>query len=138
MRLPPPGHLGARHRLLLAAEILAAYVPLLRALRREDIPTLAGRARAPGRAPQPVAASSQQATAIRLGSIVAQVLAPLPTDNRCLIQSVVLLRVLARRSIAAELLIGVELRPSFTAHAWLERDGQALLPALGFEPTTRL
>ena len=76
--------------------------------------------------------------ALRLGSIVTKVLDPLPTDNRCLIRSLVLVRVLARRGIGADLIIGVHPADRFAAHAWVEHELQAVLPVGEFEPLSRL
>jgi hypothetical protein len=67
----------------------------------------------------------------RYGHIVTRTLAPLPADTRCLMRSLVLTRVLARRGIESRLVIGVHPGERFAAHAWLERDGAALLPAGG-------
>lgn len=44
-------------------------------------------------------------------------------------QSLVLMRLLARRDRPATLVIGVSSAGTFTAHAWVERDGVPLLPA---------
>jgi hypothetical protein len=46
-------------------------------------------------------------------------------------RSLVLTRVLARRGIDSRLVIGVHPGERFAAHAWLEHDGAALLPAGG-------
>jgi Transglutaminase-like superfamily len=58
---------------------------------------------------------------------VLRTLRALPLDSRCLIQSLVLLSVLARRSVETDLVIGVRTAPRFGAHAWIEREGSALL-----------
>jgi hypothetical protein len=69
-----------------------------------------------------------QVSGIRLGRAVSKALSPLPFDSRCLVQSLVLTRMLARRGITAQLVIGVEPGPEFSAHAWVEADGVPLLP----------
>ena len=53
-----------------------------------------------------------------------------PGGTRCLMRSLVLLRLLARRGIGdAELIIAVQPGPAvLDAHAWVELDGRALLP----------
>jgi hypothetical protein len=52
----------------------------------------------------------------------------MPFDSRCLIRSLVLVRILARRRIASSLVLGVSTTPAFEAHAWVEHAGVALLP----------
>jgi Transglutaminase-like superfamily len=63
------------------------------------------------------------------GRAVVKVLKLLPTDSRCLMRSLVLTRVLARRGVYAEVVIGVRADPSFAAHAWVEVDGRPVLAA---------
>lgn len=65
----------------------------------------------------------------RLAYIVSSVLRLLPTDSRCLMRSLVLTRLLARRGLPSALVIGVTASPEFGAHAWVEQDGRPLLPA---------
>lgn len=51
----------------------------------------------------------------------------LPYTVKCMTRSLVLRRLLARRGVAAELVIGVRHRDDgFSAHAWVERDGRPL------------
>jgi transglutaminase-like putative cysteine protease len=127
----PPGRLSPLGKARLGAEILAAYFPLLRLVRRNDLRAMVAQARAVDRAvampgdPHDVAA--------RLGGIVSWTLKILPTDDRCLIQSLVLVRLLARRSIAVRVVIGVRGGDTFAAHAWVEHDGVPVLPAGRFE-----
>lgn len=52
----------------------------------------------------------------------------LPADSRCLMRSLVLTGLLARRGISSSLIIGVRLEPEFAAHAWVEYGGEPLLP----------
>lgn len=66
------------------------------------------------------------ATAIRLSAAVTRTLTLVPTGSRCLMRSLVLLRLLSRRGIDASLVIGVKGEP-FIAHAWVEHRGIALL-----------
>jgi hypothetical protein len=51
----------------------------------------------------------------------------MPGDTRCLMQALVLTRMLARRGIPARLVIGARTVPGFFAHAWVEHDGQPVL-----------
>lgn len=62
----------------------------------------------------------------------------LPTDSRCLAQSLVLLRMLSDRGIPATFIIGAHSRPEFEAHAWIEYAGAPVLPTLGFEESRLL
>ena len=52
----------------------------------------------------------------------------LPTDARCLMRSLVLASLLARHGIYGRLVIGVRPDATFAAHAWIEVDGQPVLP----------
>ncbi len=64
---------------------------------------------------------------LRFGRAVVKVLRLLPTDSRCLMRSLVLTKMLARRGVYGKVVIGVSPEPSFAAHAWVEVDGQPLL-----------
>jgi hypothetical protein len=75
--------------------------------------------------------------AVRFGRAVTKALRPLPADTRCLMRSLVLVGVLARRGIDCTLVIGVRSGETFAAHAWVERDGQIVLGAHS-EPFERL
>jgi hypothetical protein len=50
-----------------------------------------------------------------------------PGDTRCLVRSLVLTRLLARRGIQAKLVIGASAGGEFLAHAWVEHDGYPVL-----------
>lgn len=119
------GSLSPRGKLALAIEIMAAYVRARRLLRRHDLPHALAQLRAvPRRGPaEPAVADERLARAVR------RTLGTLPADSRCLMQSLVLTRLLARRDRPATLVIGVSPAGTFTAHAWVERDGVPLLPA---------
>jgi hypothetical protein len=67
--------------------------------------------------------------ALRMASVVDRVCRPLPIDSRCLIQSLVLTSLLARRGVGTSLVIGVRGGEDFGAHAWVELAGRPLLPA---------
>jgi hypothetical protein len=65
----------------------------------------------------------------------------LPADSRCLMRSLVLTRLMARRGLGSTLVLSVSpQQPQFEAHAWIEHAGVALLPAQpdGHEPIVRL
>jgi hypothetical protein len=67
--------------------------------------------------------------ALRLGRAVVRTLAVLPADSRCLMRSLVLTGMLARRGSPGALVIGVKPGEVFGAHAWVELDGRPLLSA---------
>lgn len=116
--------LSARSKLALAYEIVVAYGRARWLLRRHDLPHVLERLRtAPPRTTGESAAPDEQ-----LARAVRRTLRTLPADSRCLMQSLVLTRLLARRDRPATLVIGVSPAGSFTAHAWVERDGVPLLP----------
>jgi hypothetical protein len=69
-----------------------------------------------------------QLTGIRLGRAVGRTLGVVPADARCLVRSLVLIDMLARRGIRAALVIGAREGPDFQAHAWVEKSGEPLLP----------
>lgn len=119
---------GLGEKIALVLEILRAYAAMWRVLRLSDVLQMAARARevpTRGRVADPL----EHLVARRLGKVVGMTLGVLPTDSRCLIRSLVLLRVLTRRAIPGILVIGVRRQPEFEAHAWVEHDGEPILPA---------
>lgn len=125
--------LRAGERVRLAGEVLLVYVAARRALGSRPLPAAVERLRE-RRMGSPLAAPEHH-TRIgrRLARAAERTLAPLPSDTRCLTQSLVLTALLARRGIQGTLVIGVRTGPSFGAHAWVERDGAALLPPIEHE-----
>lgn len=123
---------GAKFTLVL--EILTAYASMWRALGKPDVLGLARKARDVRSGPRREDPLEHQ-VARRLGKVVGKVLGVLPTDSRCLIRSLVLVRILSRRAIPSTLVIGVRKESSFQAHAWVEHEGEPVLPA---GPYTRL
>jgi hypothetical protein len=122
-------------RLALVVEIVGTYAVTWRRMRRQDVRWLAAAARG-GRA----AGFAQQTTSLetrlvagRLGNAVDRTLRALPTDSRCLVQSLVLTRLLARRGIPNSLVIGAHPGGEFSAHAWVECGGFPVLAPLGYE-----
>ena len=134
IRTPATGTLPASAKARLIIEIVVTYVPALRLLRTSDLNAMVKAARDVRATPEPVDRQNERDLALRLGFIVARVLEPLPSDSRCLVRSLVLLRMLTRRSIPASLVIGVKTGPPFEAHAWIEHDGLPVLPAHDFAP----
>jgi hypothetical protein len=113
-------------RLVLASEILGTYARVRWWLRRHDLPAVLVRLRASA---SPGAPDRAVDTGKRLGWAVRRTLAVLPTDSRCLMQSLVLTKVLARRGIDTRLVIAVRPGERFAAHAWVEHGDEPLLPA---------
>jgi transglutaminase superfamily protein len=113
----------------LTAEVVATYLRVRLAMRGGDaeaaVRTLRSRAAstrvdfdAEGRGP---------VVAWRLAKASRRVLFNLPGDSRCLFRSLTLMSMLERRGVPQRLVIAVRPRP-FAAHAWVEVDGQAVLP----------
>jgi hypothetical protein len=122
----------AREKALLAIEVLGTYVSVRFRMRELDLVEAIARMRATDPVVErPVEeAVAARRTGIRLGHVVVKTLSVLPTDSRCLMRSLTLTRVLARRGIDTTLVIGVRTEPEFGAHAWIEHQGVPLLPAL--------
>jgi hypothetical protein len=120
--------LPLRRKLSLVAEIVAAYVRVRWGLRRLEFPQVLALTRAvePVDGDDPIGDD-------RLARGVRRTLRLLPGDSRCLTQSLVLTRLLARRGRTSRLVIGVSPGQTFGAHAWVERDDVALLPSHGRE-----
>ena len=129
-RMPATRPLSPAERVRLAAEILAAYLQARRALRRAPIASVVATLRSQASPAPSTTASVAESTleeARRLGRAVARTLAPVPGDTRCLVRSLVLTRLLARRGIPAKLVIGARAAPDFLAHAWVEYAGDPVL-----------
>jgi hypothetical protein len=132
---PSERPLGHAARVQLALEILGAYLLARRALRRAPIASVLAALRSPRRGTRTgdIGDLHTQAPAVvlvrarRLGRAVSRTLAPLPGDTRCLVRSLVLVRLLARRGVPAKLVIGARTAPDFLAHAWVEYAGDPVL-----------
>jgi hypothetical protein len=109
-------------------EIAIAYLRARRRLRRDPIDAVVSSLRATraSSCAEPRRAATL-ADAQRLGRAVARVLALLPGDTRCLVRSLVLTQLLAKRGIATKLVIGARTGPDFLAHAWVEYEGEPVL-----------
>jgi hypothetical protein len=121
---------------MLVAEILGVYAKTRWRMPRGDIRQITTASqdllrrvpeerRTTGRDDWPLAA--------HLGHAVFRTLRALPTDSRCLVQSLVLSQMLAARGIPSTLVIGAHTRPRFTAHAWVEHEGRPVLPPRDFQ-----
>lgn len=125
------GPLPLGGKLRLGAEILGAYAHARWSLWRSDLPGAVRGLRAGADNGAPPA--DAQAAAARLGRAVVRTLGVLPTDSRCLMRSLVLTRLLARRGIDSTFVLGVRGDGDFAAHAWVERTGVPLLAPGGSE-----
>jgi hypothetical protein len=117
--LPLPAKAG------LALRIWALYPRVLLGLRREQLPAFVARLGEPGRrrAPHPPARLSHAVDrSLRLGS----------HRPRCLVNAVVLYRLLREQGDEAELVIGLPETPADKdAHAWVELGGRDVGPPPG-------
>lgn len=111
-------------KLYLVAEILGTYVVVRWRMRRPDIRTVVAQLRGNTDTDR----RSDYLLARRLARAVARTLTFLPTDNRCLVRSLVLDRLLARRLLHSVVVLAARAEPDFAAHAWVEHNGAALLP----------
>jgi hypothetical protein len=130
--------LGIAGKVRLVLEILASYPHALRLVRSNDLRAMVAEARDVVAHRQPVEGELEHTLAIRLGVAVTRTMRIVPTDSRCLVRSIVLSRVLARRAISSRLVIGVAPGGAFAAHAWVEHDGRPVLPPLRHQRLTEL
>jgi hypothetical protein len=117
-------------RLRLTAEVLATYLRVRRLMRRDDPERAvrALRAYASGSELEiEMERDHEVFVAWRLARALEKVLARLPTDSRCLFSSLTLMCMLERRGIEQVLVIAARPQP-FAAHAWVEVEGEAVLP----------
>ena len=125
--------LSAAEKARLTLEILGTYVSARFLLIRRGLPAAVEALRAVELRPGTELPQSEriaQAVGVRLGMAVCRVLSVLPTDSRCLVRSLVLTRLLARRGVQSALVIGVRPGPDFQAHAWIESGDVPLLSPL--------
>ena len=121
---------------MLVGEILGVYTATRWRLPRGDIREVAAASRTVLERTPAVAPPRGQDSwdvAAHLGWAVYRTLRVLPTDSRCLVQSLVLSRMLAARGIQSTLVIGAHSQPQFTAHAWVEHEGRPVLPPRGYQ-----
>lgn len=113
----------------LAAEILASYAKVRWLLMRHRLPCVVERLRQKSDAASLDGGESEivNGGGWRYALAVIKTLRLLPTDSRCLVRSLVLLSILARRGVTTTLVIGVLSEPDFAAHAWVEHRGAPLL-----------
>jgi Transglutaminase-like superfamily len=135
---PLTGRVGLVDRARLTGEIVAAYAPLAPLVRSNDVEAMVARARRGDAPASALPEGDARRVAIRLGRITDRVLTALPTDDRCLIHSLVVLRLLHRRGIPTRLVVGVRDDAGFGAHAWVEHGGLPVLPDAGFHRIVEL
>jgi transglutaminase superfamily protein len=122
--------LGLAHRVVLAVEIVATYINVRRLLRRHTLPETVGALR--GDAPRETDADDATLDLGRhLAWATVRTISILPLDSRCLMRSLVLMQVLARRGMPATFVLSAAPGPQFEAHAWIEYAGNPLLVPAG-------
>jgi hypothetical protein len=118
--VPGRADLSAPEKLALGTEILVAYARvrwwLWRADFRRAVAALRGHREGASRAN----VAEPEIAGRRLAHAVVRTLRVLPTDSRCLMRSLVLTTLLARRDIDSQLVLGVRPGVTFMAHAWVE------------------
>jgi hypothetical protein len=121
--------LGPVQRVRLVVEILRAYRLARRVRAHERLPEAVARLRSPGSVAAAPVFPDPVSQGARLGRAVILTLSFHPQASRCLMHSLVMVRLLAVRGARAQLVIAVH--PGETvvdAHAWVELDDQPLLP----------
>jgi hypothetical protein len=122
-------HFGRFEWWLLAVEAPLTLAAMSAGIRLLPLPGLAHWATTPRAVAQPLP-DPQIATAGRLVSFAGRCL-----GFKCLVQSLAVARVLARRGIATDIHLGVQPEASgLNAHAWVERQGRALNDRGAFSP----
>jgi len=119
--------LSTAQKLALTFEILVAHVRFRRRLKRTGLPGALARARG-GTVEGDATDVLDRYFACRVANAVERVLDHVPGGERCLVRSLVLVELLARRNLFTTLVIGVTASGEFGAHAWVEIDGFPLLP----------
>jgi Transglutaminase-like superfamily len=127
------GRLPAWRKLALAGEILSLYGRARPPLKRNDLRGAVSRIRDGHRTETDGVDRVTYIAGLRYGRAVGRVLGALPLDSRCLMQSLVLTGLLARRGVRGDVVIGVRQGEEFGAHAWVELGGYPVLPPHGEE-----
>jgi hypothetical protein len=121
-----PSRLSAPAKLRLAGEIVWTTLHVRRLVLRNALPAALSQCRAVAPAQRPALSDDDLA---RLSRAVRRTLTVLPGDSRCLVSSLVLVALLARRGVETTLVIGVRPGAEFGAHAWVEVGGVPVMPA---------
>ena len=125
----PDRRFTSREKVELALEIAGAYSRARWYLWRTDLPRTVRALRSVG-VEGTTPWQDPERAGVRLGRAVGRALRHLPFDSRCLMRSLVLTTLLARRGIDSSLVIAVQTEP-FGGHAWVESRGTPLLPPAG-------
>jgi hypothetical protein len=107
----------------MAAEIVVTYGKVRRLLRRHTLPETVQALRGQG----PFTAPVDDELGRHLAWATVRTISVLPLDSRCLMRSLVLMGVLARRGMPATFVLSAAPGPQFEAHAWVEYAGNPLL-----------
>lgn len=123
------GRLPIRWKASLTAEILMTYGRVRWLLARNGLRETLAVLREPtgSSAPDPGDPQLTWEVGHRLGFVATRTLKPIPGDSRCLMRSLVLTAMMARRGIETTFVIGARTDGGFAAHAWVERGGLPLL-----------
>jgi hypothetical protein len=122
------GGLSVPAKVALGAEVVGVYARIRWLLHRDDVPATANRLRRPPRlARGRVAGPSSAEYGRHLAWAAVRVLGFLPVDDRCLLQSLVLARLMTVRGLDYDLVFSVGRDATFEAHCWVETDGVPLL-----------
>jgi hypothetical protein len=120
------GRLTPLPKLLLAVEVVAVYAWVRWLLRSNDTPATAARLRRPPRRTRVTGAEPAE-YGRHLAWATVRVLHRLPVDSRCLLQSLVLARLMTVRALDYAIVFSVGREETFEAHCWVEAGGVALL-----------
>ena len=112
-------------KLRLRAEIAWTTLRVRRLIHRNDLSAALDRCRNAAAPSEPAPSRDE---VVRVARAVRRTLGALPGDSRGVIASLVLIAVLARRGVAASLVVGRP-RNGYGAHAWVEVGGLPALPA---------
>jgi hypothetical protein len=126
--------LGPAERARLIAEVVVTYAWVRWLVSRHEIGDVVERLR--GDVQDQFDADVSWRVGKRLNGPVLRTLGPLPWDSRCLMRSLVVVRMLARRGVRGDLVIGARAGTGFEAHAWVEHAGRPVLPRLDYVPLT--
>jgi hypothetical protein len=118
-------------KLALVPEVLRSYRRARREIGRSDLPTTLSKLR--GATGKTAYSEADHLVCNQMAGAVMKTLWLIPTRSRCLMQSLTLTEMLARRDIGSSLVIGVRSGDipdpgDFVAHAWVEYHGNPVLP----------
>jgi hypothetical protein len=118
--------LGLVSRIGLAGEIVSTYVFVRRLVRRRTLPETVAVLRSGVDTHVPADAESLSLSR-HLAWATVRTISTLPADSRCLMRSLVLTRLMARRGLDSTFVLSAAAGPEFAAHAWVEHAGEPVL-----------